>query len=192
MIIVYDRYMPKLILASQSPRRKDLLTRMGYDFDVQSVVTDEEFDPKLSLEQALIEVARRKAHAIKTQADEVVIAADTIVVLNQHIIGKPSDAHEARTILKTLSKKTHRVLTGFVVKQNRIEQAHVCETLVTFHELDDALIEAYIESGLAMDKAGAYGIQDGYPLVQSIQGEYENVMGLPIQKLKQVLTDFGL
>jgi septum formation protein len=183
--------MSKLILASQSPRRKELLKQLGYNFEVLSVPTDEQFNPHLSIEAALIEVARHKAKVINAQNDEVIISADTIVILNHQILGKPRDLNEAKWMLRALSNQTHRVLTALVVRQGQVEQAHVCETLVRFNDLSDELIEAYVMSGLAMDKAGAYGIQDGYPLVHSIEGEYENVMGLPIQKLKEVLSNFG-
>jgi septum formation protein len=183
--------MPKLILASQSPRRQNMLKAMGYTFDVRIANTDEIIDINLPLDEALIKVAREKADAISSADDEVVLAADTIVILNQRVLGKPKDEKDARCMLKSLSNQTHVVMTAIVVKGYQRHQAYVCETKVRFNALDDQLIEAYVKSGLAMDKAGAYGIQDDYPLVQSIEGEYENVMGLPLLRLQTVLQEFG-
>lgn len=168
-----------------------MLKALGYHFEVRISHTEEIIDLNIPIEEALTRVAKEKAEAIECDTDEVILAADTIVVLNDQILGKPRDEEDARRMLKSLSNQTHRVLTAIVVKHQDVVLTDVCETKVCFNVLEDELIDAYVKSGLAMDKAGAYGIQDEYPLVHSIEGEYENVMGLPIIRLKELLKEFG-
>lgn len=190
--------MSEIILASSSPRRKELLSNMGLDFSVCVSDADEstvskEVPPYIYVQ----ELAFLKAAAVAKDAakNTVVIGADTIVVNNGEILGKPKDEEDAFTMLKSLSGKTHQVYTGYCVM--RVSDAYtVCErvcTDVTFKELSDEKIDGYIKTGEPMDKAGAYGIQGyGAMLIESINGDYFNVVGLPINALSETLeNDFG-
>lgn len=180
----------KLILASQSPRRKELLGLLGIPFTIQVPHADETMEPGKAPAAQVAEVSRRKAMATEVTRDCVVIAADTIVVCDDVILGKPRDTEDACRMLRMLSGRTHQVMTGMTVRcQDRICSCTEI-TQVTFRELSDGEIRRYVDSGEPMDKAGAYGIQGGAALfAQSLSGDYYNVMGLPVCRLVQVLRE---
>ena len=193
-----------MILASQSPRRIELMREAGYDIRVIPADIDETpFDDETPL--TLVErLARAKAAAIAAEhaePNELTIAADTIVTFDGKLLGKPANEDEARTMLHELSGRTHQVATGVcIVRAGDVTAPHAAESLsfvdvtdVTFYELTDEQIERYVASGEPMDKAGAYGIQGlGSLLVERIEGDYFNVMGLPVCHLGQVLRSFGV
>lgn len=186
----------ELILASQSPRRKELLERMGLrDFKIISPDLEEVMDDKLPPPQLVEKLSLEKAAAVRPLAPQgaIVIAADTVVVLEGAILGKPRDRLDAFKILSALSGGRHQVYTGLtVLRDQRVVTDHEVTT-VTFRELTGEEIEDYIATGEPMDKAGAYGIQGyGALLVSGIDGDYSNVMGLPVAKLGGILKDFGL
>ena len=192
--------MSEIILASASPRRRELMENMGLDFsvlvsDADESVVDPGVPPGMYVQQlALLKAAAVAKQVIKNKK-ALVISADTVVVNEGMILGKPKDADDAFAILKSLSGRTHKVYTGFCVL--RVSDAFtVCEnvcTKVTFKELSDSKIRRYIASNEVFDKAGAYGIQGlGAMLVDKIDGDYFNVVGLPVSKLSRVLEDdFG-
>lgn len=177
-----------IYLASKSPRRKKLLKIIGLNFKSISVELNEEIldgeHPIKTVKRLALEKLEK---AKKRVSSGVVITADTIVVLNKEIIGKPKDINEAKKILRKLSGKTHTVFTGFAI-ENLTSGKRIVDyekTIVTFRELKDDEINKYVASGSPMDKAGAYGIQDdfGALFVKKINGCYYNVVGLPLQKL---------
>ena len=184
-----------IILASQSPRRKELMGQIGLKFKVISPNVDEHMEGNPSPAQLVEELSLRKAQAVRAGADEddLIIAADTVVVLDGAVLGKPEDEREAFAMLSALSGNSHRVYTGVTVLQgDRAVTGHE-ETRVTFRELEPEEISHYIATGEPMDKAGAYGIQGlGALLVSGIDGDYFNVMGLPVFRLGQMLTGFGV
>ena len=192
--------MSEIILASASPRRRELMENMGLDCsglvsDADESVVDPGVPPGMYVQQlALLKAAAVAKQVIKNKKS-LVISADTVVVNEGMILGKPKDADDAFAILKSLSGRTHKVYTGFCVL--RVSDAYtVCEnvcTKVTFKELSDSKIRRYIASNEVFDKAGAYGIQGlGAMLVDKIDGDYFNVVGLPVSKLSRVLEDdFG-
>lgn len=179
-----------LILASQSPRRKQLLEMAEVVFDVVVIPTDETYPDDLPIDQIPIYIAEQKALAVKELYPErKILAADTIVVLEQEIIGKPSDREDAIRILSKLSGKEHQVITGVVIiDQKRIERFSDT-TRVAFHALSLPQIEHYIDKYQPYDKAGAYAIQEwiGAIGIQSIHGCFYNVMGLPVSLVLQRL-----
>ena len=178
----------QLILASQSPRRKALMELFHIPFTVRVASIDETMDENKSAYDEVSRVSRLKAEAIPHNAEDVIIAADTIVVCDGKILGKPKDEADAFRMLKLLSGKDHQVMTGLTVLKG--STATVCTevTDIHFRELSDKEILAYIRTGEPMDKAGAYGIQGGAALfVEKITGDYYNVMGLPVCRLGQIL-----
>lgn len=178
----------QLILASQSPRRKELMGLFRIPFSVQVAHIDETMDESLSPYDEVARVSRLKAEATPHGGTDVVVAADTIVVCNGHILGKPKDEADAFRMLKMLSGKDHQVMTGLTVLCGETALACTEVTDVHFRELTDKEILAYIRTGEPMDKAGAYGIQGGAALfVEKIAGDYYNVMGLPVCRLGQML-----
>ena len=180
----------KLILASQSPRRRELLGLLGIPFEIRVPNADETMDPTGEPAQQVALVSRRKAEATPREEDAVVIAADTIVVCDGKILGKPKDPEDAARMLRLLSGRTHQVMTGLTVLYQDKVCSHTEVTQVTFRELSDSEILRYVRSGEPMDKAGAYGIQGGAALfAQGICGDYYNVVGLPVCRLVQVLQD---
>jgi septum formation protein len=181
----------KLVLASQSPRRSTLLKRLIADFEVRSPEIEEHIDASLALEAALMALAKAKAAAVFHAQDEVILAADTVVLLQQTILGKPNDVAEARAMLQALSNQTHTVISAVALKSQAHEEAFVAHTQVRFKTLSLNEIETYIEQHQPFDKAGAYGIQDGIDWVTHLDGEFENVMGLPLIPLAQALKRFG-
>ena len=178
----------KLILASQSPRRRELLSLLKIPFEVCVSQADETMEPGAPPEQQVALVSRRKAEATPRQEDQVVIAADTIVVCDDSVMGKPHCREEACQMLERLSGRTHQVMTGLTVLWGN--QCHTCTEItdVTFRSLSRQEIDRYVDSGEPMDKAGAYGIQGGAALfAEKLSGDYYNVVGLPVCRLVQVL-----
>lgn len=185
----------KIVLASNSPRRKELLQRLGVPFKVRTLFgIDEHYPDTLRGEDIVRYISRVKAQAYRTSMapDELLITADTIVCLGGQVMGKPKDAEAARKMLRQLSGQTHQVITGVtIVTQKRTEDFAVT-TQVTFAELSDEEIDYYVDNYIPFDKAGAYGIQEwiGMVAVEGIKGSYFNVVGLPIQRLYQRLKTF--
>ena len=181
-----------LVLASASPRRRDLLARLGLAFTVRPTDADETWPAGLAVGPAAEAVALRKARALD-DAGAVVLAADTVVVLDGDVLGKPADAEAARRTLRRLSGRTHTVVTGLALRHGGREATAHEATAVTFAVLSDAEIGAYVATGAPLDKAGAYGIQDdaGALLVARIEGDYFNVVGLPLRRLYETLRAFA-
>lgn len=182
-----------IILGSQSPRRKELLAGLDIEFTTKVIPGLEETYPDtLQGEEIPIYLAEQKADAYTLEDNDLLITADTIVWLNGHVYGKPADEAEAREMLRSLSGKTHDVITGVCVRTNKKNVSFASTTKVRFAELTDAEIEHYVNKYRPIDKAGAYGIQEwiGYIGVEHIEGSYFNVMGLPIQRLYTVLKEF--
>lgn len=182
------------ILASQSPRRRELLAMLGLDFEIQTADIDETMDPTLSVEEAVAQVCRKKAQAVGEQnPGRLVVAADTIVVVDERKLGKPQSPQQAKEMLRLLSGRAHRVMTGFCLWQDGRWETHVETTRLRFRPLSDGEIDAYVATGSPMDKAGAYGIQDQAAVfVESLEGDYYNVMGLPLCALTGRLRAWGV
>jgi len=185
-----------IILASNSPRRKDLLHQIGIDFSIDPADVDERVLPSEVPEGYAVRVALDKARlAAARAAAGIVIAADTIVVVDDEILGKPTDANDAERMLKMLSGKVHRVITGLAVMDAATGKTltRTSITRVWFRRLAPQEIASYIATGEPLDKAGAYGIQErGALLVDKIDGCYFNVVGLPLSLLGELLRDFGI
>ena len=198
----------KIVLASNSPRRKELLAGLGFDYEVRTLQgLDESYPEGLSMEEIPQYISRKKAAAYTLNPDELLITADTIVYLDGEVLGKPADEAEAKQMLRKLSGKTHQVVTGVTLKtlQNLPIKGILAEqdslpsregrrgssisfasvSQVTFAQLSEAEIDHYVTHYRPLDKAGAYGIQEwiGYIGVTRIEGSYFNVMGLPVQRL---------
>lgn len=186
--------MNKIILASQSPRRKQLLEWAEIPFEIIVRETDELYPPGLSPEEIAIYIARNKAMAVQRIADagRTILAADTIVVLNEAIIGKPVHREEAVSILFALSGMKHKVITGVVLRKDDKEIAFADSTEVEFHKLTIEQIEFYVDKYKPYDKAGAYAIQEwiGVVGIKSIDGDFYNVMGLPVSRVVKALSEF--
>lgn len=177
-----------LILASQSPRRKELLALFGQPFQVCVADIDETMDPAGQPYDEVARVSRKKAMAIPRGVDDVVVAADTIVVCCGKVLGKPATAAEAVEMLTMLSGRDHQVMTGVTVLRGAQAETFTEVTDLHFRELSLREIRRYVDSGEPMDKAGAYGIQGGAALFcERMTGDYYNVMGLPVCRLGQVL-----
>ena len=185
-----------VILASNSPRRKELLTQMGMNFTADPADVDERVLPGEGAEEYAVRVALDKARVAAARAGiGIIIAADTIVVLDDTILGKPADARDAERMLTMLSGRFHRVITGLTVMDAGTGMTRTCVaiTSVWFRTLSLAEITSYISTGEPFDKAGAYGIQGkGALLVQKIEGCYFNVVGLPLSLLGEMLREFGV
>ena len=182
-----------LILVSQSPRRRELLGLTGLDFIVRVADIDERMDPEKAPFDEVARVSRLKAEAVARKPDDVVIAADTIVVCGDEVLGKPRSEEDAYRILKLLSGRHHEVMTGMTVLRGDEVITHTEVTRIHFRSLSDGEIRAYIASGEPMDKAGAYGIQGGAALfADQMEGDYYNVMGLPVCRLAMILRSLGL
>lgn len=182
----------KVVLASNSPRRKELLGGLGIGYEVKTMPDiDESYPDGLCMEEVPVYIARSKADAYRPlmQPDELIITADTIVWLDGVVMGKPKDEEEACDMLRRLSGQTHQVVTGVCLTTIDRQQSFATVTDVTFDRLTEEEITHYVSSYQPMDKAGAYGIQEwiGYVGVRSIKGSYFNVVGLPIQRLYQEL-----
>ena len=180
-----------VILASQSPRRKELMEKLNIPFTVRVADIDETADPTLSPREDVARLSRLKAKAIPHDPADIVIAADTIVVSGDRILGKPKDRQEAKQMLTMLSGNCHQVMTGLTVLRGDQILTHTEVTDVYFRPLAESEIDAYVASGDCDDKAGAYGIQSGAaPFVEKISGDYYNVVGLPVCRLSLVLKEF--
>lgn len=180
----------KIILASGSPRRREIFTKLSLNFQYVTSKIKEEFNEDLPVTDEVMKIAAMKAYDVARIYDEAfIIAADTIVYFDNKILGKPADAKEAKEMLRMLSGNTHEVITGVAVINKKAE---VCErfyetTKVTFKTISDSLIDWYIEKDEPFDKAGSYAIQDkGAVLIKKIDGDYNNVVGLPVSRLFDV------
>lgn len=186
--------MQKIILASQSPRRKQLLEWAEIEFDVEVSAADEHFSSVMPVEEIPIFIARNKAKAVQQKHSDapLILAADTIVVLDKRVINKPASRDEAVEILQQLSGKTHHVITGVVLLQNDKEISFSDITEVTFHPLTDEQLFFYVDKYQPYDKAGAYAIQEwiGVVGIKSINGDFYNVMGLPVSRTVQAINKF--
>ena len=188
--------MTQIILASASPRRQELLEQIGLSFEVKVRPVDETLDKGLAPQEAVAELAYRKAREVAETVERgIVIGADTVVVHENQILGKPVNRDDAAAVLMSLSGSSHLVITGFSVidveTKKVVKESEITE--VTFRNLTKTEIEAYVRSGEPMDKAGSYGIQGlGAVLVEKINGCYFNVVGLPLTKLILVLKEFGV
>lgn len=185
--------MKKIILASQSPRRKELLHLAEINFDVVVSNTDESYPAGLSFDEIAIYIATQKAEAVMVNnVNSTILAADTIVICNEKIIGKPTDRADAIQILTTLSGNTHKVITGVCIVNNVNQIAFADTTTVCFHTLTSAQIIYYVDKYKPFDKAGAYAIQEwiGAIGIKKIEGDFYNVMGLPISRVVAALINF--
>ncbi len=184
-----------VILASNSPRRKELLRQIGVQFTADPADVDERVLPGESPEDYAIRVSREKARVAAARARSgIVVAADTVVVFEGNILGKPADARDASRMLTTLSGRQHHVITGLTIMDAETGKTAICTstTKVWFRDLSVDEIESYVASGEPLDKAGAYGIQgQGAVLVKGIEGCYFNVVGMPLSILVDLLRDFG-
>ena len=183
-----------LILASNSPRRRELLAGLGLDFEVRVIKDiDETYPLDLPVEQIPVYISSQKAKAYQESIrdDELVITADTVVIVGKNVLGKPHNREEACDMLRMISGRTHQVITGVCLSSNKIHRSLSVSTDVTFKSLAEQEIEYYVDRYKPYDKAGAYGIQEwiGYIGVTSLHGSYFNVMGLPVQRIWQELLD---
>ena len=184
-----------IILASNSPRRKELLQRLGVPFKVRTLFgVDESFPENLRGEEIALYIARKKAEAYKSSmsSNELLITADTIVCLDGVVMGKPYGAENAKTILRQLSGRVHQVITGVTVLTQVKRESFAVTSHVKFANVTEDEIDYYVDNYLPFDKAGAYGIQEWFGLVavEELRGSYFNVMGLPVQRLYTVLKQF--
>ncbi|NLN34047.1 MAG: septum formation protein Maf [Flavobacteriaceae bacterium] len=180
----------RFLLASKSPRRQELLKGLGIDFEIVSIEADESYPTHLVREKITEFISKSKSNAFRQlDTDEILITADTLVWLNNKILGKPKTYQEAFEMLTQLSDSTHEVFTSVTVKSIRNQMTFSDSTKVSFSPISEDEIHFYIENFQPFDKAGAYGIQEwiGFAKILSIQGCYYNVMGLPLQKLYSTL-----
>ncbi|MBN1367680.1 MAG: septum formation inhibitor Maf [Dehalococcoidales bacterium] len=188
--------MKKIILASGSPRRKELLEKIGLKFEVEAGDIEEDLNVGLPPRELAEKLSLQKAQAAAEKyPDAIIIAADTIGVFEGKIIGKPHAATEAKKMLSMLSGKSHLVITGYTIidTETRKTVTKSIETKVYFRKLTKAEIDAYVKTGEPLDKAGAYAIQGlGALIVEKIEGDYYNVIGLPLSSLTESLREFGV
>jgi septum formation protein len=184
----------KIILGSKSPRRSQLLMDAGFDVEIRVQDVDESFDPQMPVLEVAEDLAKRKAKALThtLSSDELLITADSVVILHNKIYNKPADFDEGFKMLSDLSGNTHTVATGVCLSSVQKSISFTCITLVTFDILTDKEVEYYLNHYKPYDKAGAYGIQDwiGLCKVSGIQGSYSNVMGLPVCDVYQAILKF--
>lgn len=179
-----------LILASQSPRRQQLLSSLGYSFITDPSGSEEVFDPSLSVDDALMKVALHKAEDVqKRHPEDVILAADTIVLLDGQILGKPADANEAKAMLHALSGRSHEVKTGLALICGSEKSEQTVTSKVHFRQLSDDEIDTYVATGSPLDKAGAYGIQE-VSFASNVEGSFTNVIGLPLHMTERMLQNF--
>lgn len=187
--------MDRIVLASASPRRKQLLEWAGLAFDIVPADADESIPPGMEVNEIPVEIARRKAEAVKSRVEPgtIILAADTLVVVDRELIGKPADKPDAIRMLSLLSGRMHQVITGVLITDSKKEIAFAETTNVWFHPLDISAIEYYIDHFKPYDKAGAYAIQEwiGVTGIREIQGDFYNVMGLPVSRVIQQLKNFA-
>ena len=177
-----------VILASNSPRRKELLAGLGIDFKVKVIDgIDESYPPSLAAQQVAEYIAEKKAEAYRSVMDDndLIITADTVVIVNNEILGKPTDAADAIRMLQSMASRSHHVVTGVCITSKHVHKSFSVTTEVEFAALSDDEIDYYVQRYRPFDKAGAYGIQEwiGYIGVTSLSGSYYNVMGLPVQRI---------
>jgi len=186
--------MARIVLASGSPRRQELLQRIGIcDFTVRVPHVEEWFPDGLTAQEIVCYISREKSQAVPSEADEIVITADTMVFLDDKKLGKPADETEALAMLTALQGRHHTVCTGVTVRQGEKLLTRAQSTDVYFRPASETELRAYIAGGEPMDKAGAYGVQgQGALLVERIDGDFFNVMGLPVLLLSRMLADFGI
>lgn len=182
----------KVILASNSPRRKELLSGLGLEYEVKVMPgIDETYPDTLPTEEVPVYIAREKAEAYRKSIaeDELIITADTVVCIDGEVLGKPADEAEAHAMLRKLAGRTHLVITGVCLTTAQFQKSLAAVTEVTFDKLTDGEISFYVEKYRPFDKAGAYGVQEwiGYVGVTGMNGSFYNVMGLPVQRLYQEL-----
>ncbi len=185
----------KVILSSNSPRRKELFAGLGIDFDVRVISgIDESYPSDIPLKDVPQYIAKEKAAAYDIATDELVVTADTVVIVDNEILGKPVDEDEARKMLRKLSGRSHEVITGVCLTTCELQRSFAVTSEVTFKKLSEEEIEYYVRNYHPLDKAGAYGIQEwiGYIGVTSLYGSYFNVMGMPVQRIYEELRNtFG-
>lgn len=184
-----------IILASGSPRRRELLERMGLEFTIRTASHDETMDPAKAPGDEVARVSLLKAQTVASlcAADDLIIAADTIVVCDSLVMGKPHSQEDAFSMLRRLSGRDHQVMTGLTVMQGGTAETVTVKTTIRFRALSDEEIRAYIATGEPMDKAGAYGIQGLAAIfVERLDGDYYNVMGLPVCTLATMLRKRGV
>ena len=181
-----------VVLASQSPRRKELLSNLGIEFSIQTVDVEESFPALLRANEIVEFLAKKKADAFPIKPNQLVITADTIVWHNNQLFGKPENAEQAKEMLLQLSGNTHEVFTGVGITTTNKQCIFSVRSEVTFSKLSQEEIIHYIDAYQPYDKAGAYGIQEwiGFVGIESISGSFWNVMGLPIQRLYKELQQF--
>lgn len=188
--------MKRIILASASPRRRELLRQIGLTFEVEPSSLVEEIPPGIEPHQLARQISFRKAEIVASRhRDAIVIAADTFGVIDGQVLGKPHTSEEARKMLATLSGRCHSVITGFTIIDTADDKtlSRSVETKVYIKVLTDTEIDAYVRSGEPLDKAGAYAIQGlGAVLVERIEGDYLNIVGLPLNALAEALKEFGI
>lgn len=183
----------QIILASKSPRRKELLSALGVTFIIKNQEGQEEIYPNNLQKAEIVEfLAKQKSNAFEINEKELIISADTIVCVGDKVLGKPTDEEDAKKMLQLLSGETHQVFTGVCLRSKEKQTIFSVASDVTFTSLSEQEIEFYIKNFRPFDKAGAYGIQEwiGFIGIQSISGSYWNVMGLPLQRLYQELKNF--
>ena len=182
-----------IILASKSPRRQQLLRQLGVEFTIQTADIDETMFPGRKPKDEVARVSALKARAVVCAPDDLVISADTIVVVDDMILGKPKNEADASKMLRLLSGRSHTVMTGLSVRRGDTVRTEVIQTSVWFRDLTNDEIARYIATGEPMDKAGAYGIQGLAGLfVERLDGDYFSVMGLPMCRLGEMLRSFGV
>lgn len=185
--------MIKIILASSSPRRSQILKEAGFEFEILKIDVDELFDAAMSINQVPLYLAKKKMFAAKQliKNDSIIITADTVVILENSIIGKPENEEDAFRILKALSGKMHSVITGVCIRRNEIELEVESITKVYFETVTDEEINFYLQNYKPYDKAGAYAIQEwiGINKISKIEGDYYNVVGFPMSKIYPVLME---
>ena len=195
-MLLHEKLKPfNLILASASPRRRELLANSGLKFTLaEKFNCPEEFSEELAVDEVAAHLALRKSHAYpkELQQNDILLTADTVVIVDNTILGKPANREEAIKMLSTLSGRTHSVVTGVALRMTDRIHFFSVSSSVSFRELEEEEIIYYIDTFKPYDKAGAYGIQEwiGYVAIESIEGSFFNVMGLPIQRLYVELEEF--
>ena len=186
--------MKNFIVASASPRRRELLMNAGFSFEIIPSDADEALPEGIGTEEAVCLLAERKALAVlEGREDSVVLGCDTVVVLDDVILGKPSDREDAKRMIRMLSGRTHQVITAVCIAEKGRRETFSNVTEVEFYPLSEETVESYVATGESDDKAGSYGIQGyGAALVKGIKGDYFSVMGLPVAECVRVLSSFGV
>ena len=186
--------MKNFIVASASPRRRELLMNAGFSFDIIPSDADETLPDGIGTEEAVCLLAERKALSVlESREDSVVLGCDTVVVLDDVILGKPTDREDAKRMIRMLSGRTHQVITAVCIAEKGRKETFCNVTEVEFYPLSEKTVETYVATGECDDKAGSYGIQGyGAALVKGIKGDYFSVMGLPVAQCVRVLSSFGV